>query len=143
MDDFGYFPLDPALRFVHPHWDGCIAGRRLIGVRSDGDILGCLSLGDALRRGGPAEGIAPGDLGVGYVVRPPPEQGEVERRGACVWRALPWSAALDVQRPAHSATGDIGCNPYCIRALETEDILAGIDVADSTDAGARIQEEEK
>lgn len=43
----GYFPLDPALRFLHPHWDGCIAGRRLIGVRSDGDVLGCLSLGDS------------------------------------------------------------------------------------------------
>ena len=25
MDDFGYFPLDPKLRFLHQTWHGCIA----------------------------------------------------------------------------------------------------------------------
>ena len=46
MDDFGYFPLDPALQHLHQTWSGCMAGIEVIGIRSNGDVLGCLSLGD-------------------------------------------------------------------------------------------------
>lgn len=45
MDDFGYFPLTPKLRFLCQRWDGCPAGRRVIGIRANGDVLPCLSLG--------------------------------------------------------------------------------------------------
>jgi MoaA/NifB/PqqE/SkfB family radical SAM enzyme len=44
MDDFGYFPLTPKLRFLCQRWDGCPAGRRVIGIRANGDVLPCLSL---------------------------------------------------------------------------------------------------
>lgn len=142
MDDFGYFPLDPALRFLHPHWDGCIAGRRLIGVRSDGDVLGCLSLGDAfveanLRRESLRE-IWESQTSFARL-----RNKEKTLTGACARCAHAMECRAGCTGIAHSATGDIGCNPYCIRALETEDILGGIDVADSPDAGSRIQEEEK
>lgn len=47
MDDFGYFPLTPKLRFLCQTWDGCPAGRKVIGIRANGDVLPCLSLGGA------------------------------------------------------------------------------------------------
>lgn len=46
MDDFGYFAMDPRLRFTHQLFRGCPAGSRVVGIRSNGDVLGCLSLGD-------------------------------------------------------------------------------------------------
>lgn len=46
MDDFGYFSMDPRLRFTHQLFTGCPAGTRVLGIRSNGDVLGCLSLGD-------------------------------------------------------------------------------------------------
>ncbi|MBO7721191.1 MAG: radical SAM protein [Kiritimatiellae bacterium] len=55
MDDFGYFPVNPKLAFLCQRWDGCPAGRRVVGIRANGDVLPCLSLGggfveDNLRR---------------------------------------------------------------------------------------------
>jgi radical SAM protein with 4Fe4S-binding SPASM domain len=127
MDDFGYFPLDPSLRFLHETWAGCIAGVQLIGVRSNGDALGCLSLGDDfveanLRREPLAEIWRSGlhfrrfrrkhELLTGECARCPYA---VRCRAGCT--------AI-----AYSATGAIGSNPYCIRSIETGGILE--DVAD-------------
>jgi len=138
MDDFGYFPLDPALRFLHPHWDGCIAGRRLIGVRSDGDVLGCLSLGDAFVEANlrkiPLREIWGSKTSFARL-----RNKEKELTGACANCSYASECRAGCTGIAQSATGGIGSNPYCIRALETEDILAGI----ALDAGSRIQEEEK
>ncbi|MFB3891687.1 MAG: radical SAM protein [Phycisphaerae bacterium] len=122
MDDFGYFPMDPALRFLHQTWRGCIAGVELIGVRSNGDVLGCLSLGDrfveANLRREPLEEIWRGPKYF-RAFR------EKERRltGQCA--TCPYSARCRAgcTAVAVSATGDIGCNPYCIRSLETEEVL--------------------
>jgi radical SAM protein with 4Fe4S-binding SPASM domain len=125
MDDFGYFPLDPALRFLHETWSGCIAGVELVGIRANGDVLGCLSLGDgfveANLRETPLREIwrSPGifrqfrrkeELLTGHCARCP---------HAAVCRA--GCSAI-----AYSATGGIGCNPYCIRHLETQAILANL-----------------
>ena len=46
MDDFGYFPLSREFKgaCVSP-WDGCPAGRYSVGIRANGDVLSCLSLG--------------------------------------------------------------------------------------------------
>lgn len=131
MDDFGYFPLDPALRFLHPHWDGCIAGRRLIGVRSDGDVLGCLSLGDAfveanLRRESLREIWQSGASFARL------RNKEKALTGACAKCPYATECRAGCTGIAYSATGAIGCNPYCIRALETEDILSGIAYPPST-----------
>ncbi len=46
MDDFGYHPLSPALAGYHRRFPGCMAGIQVIGIRSDGALLPCLSLGD-------------------------------------------------------------------------------------------------
>jgi len=125
MDDFGYFPLDPALRFLHETWRGCIAGVELIGIRANGDVEGCLSLGDDfveanLRREPLREIWTSGryfqrfrrkaDLLTGACARCP--------------HALVCRAGCSAM--AYSATGSIGCNPYCIRALETESVLAQV-----------------
>ena len=45
MDDFGYFPMTPKLRFICQRWGGCQAGKSVIGIRANGDVLPCLSLG--------------------------------------------------------------------------------------------------
>jgi radical SAM protein with 4Fe4S-binding SPASM domain len=46
MDDFGYFPMTPKLRFICQRWRWCPAGRYVIGIRANGDVLSCLSLGE-------------------------------------------------------------------------------------------------
>lgn len=44
-DDIGYYTAyETIFRGDAYAWDGCHAGRRVIGVRSNGDITGCLSL---------------------------------------------------------------------------------------------------
>jgi len=125
MDDFGYFPLDPALRFLHETWNGCVAGVELIGVRSNGDVLGCLSLGDdfveANLRREPLAEIWTSDRYFGRFRRK--EELLTGRCAACGFAARCRAGCTAI---ACSATGDIGCNPYCIRSLETDEVLRGL-----------------
>lgn len=51
MDDFGYFPMSPKLRSRCSFWGGCPAGTRVIGIRANGDVLPCLSLGGKFAEG--------------------------------------------------------------------------------------------
>ncbi len=122
MDDFGYFPLDPKLRFLHQTWSGCSAGVELIGVRSNGDVLGCLSLGDefveANLRAEPLEQIWQSDR---YFQRF--RRKEELLTGVCARCAYARECRGGCTAIAHSATGSIGCNPYCIRSRETREIL--------------------
>jgi radical SAM protein with 4Fe4S-binding SPASM domain len=127
MDDFGYCPIDPALRFLHQTFKGCIAGRSLIGVRSNGDVMGCLSLGDGFEeanlREAPIEEIWHSGK---YFERFRNKAAYL--KGHC--RTCP---AADVCRAgctsiAVSATSDIGENPYCIRRLESRNILSGLEL---------------
>jgi radical SAM protein with 4Fe4S-binding SPASM domain len=122
MDDFGYFPLDPALAFLHERWRGCIAGVELVGIRSNGDVLGCLSLGDEFVEGNLRE-------------RPLAELWKDEHSftrfrhkyehlsGHCARCAYARQCRAGCSAMAHSATGSLGSNPYCIRHLETGNIL--------------------
>ena len=41
-DDMGY--CSSICKYINPHWQGCQAGLRSIGIESDGTIKGCLSL---------------------------------------------------------------------------------------------------
>lgn len=122
MDDFGYFPLDPALRFLHQTWHGCIAGVSLIGIRSNGDVAGCLSLADDFVEGNlrrtPLSELWRTDqyfqcfrhkqqLLTGHCQKCAFSQ---ECRGGC--SSIAWSA-----------TGSLGCNPYCIRQHEIAEIV--------------------
>ncbi len=124
MDDFGYFPLDPKLRFLHQTWHGCIAGQALIGVRSNGDVLGCLSLGDefveANVRRVPLHEIWHSGR---YFARLRHKQEVLE--GECA--TCPFAAACRAgcSAIAFSATGSLGHNTHCLRSLETEAILDG------------------
>lgn len=124
MDDFGYFPLDPALRFLHQTWTGCIAGTSLIGVRSNGDLLGCLSLGDRFIEGNLRE-----DPLREFWTRSSSFHRFREKHrvlgGACAQCAFGGECKAGCSAIAYSATGNLGNNPYCIRALESADILTG------------------
>jgi radical SAM protein with 4Fe4S-binding SPASM domain len=123
MDDFGYFPLDPALRFLHQTWHGCIAGRSLIGIRSNGDLLGCLSLGDGFIEGNLRQ-TSLRELWSSPTAFPRLRHKEYQLTGACAACPFASECRAGCTGIAQSATGDIGCNPYCIRAMETEEILA-------------------
>jgi radical SAM protein with 4Fe4S-binding SPASM domain len=140
MDDFGYFPMDPKLRFLHETWDGCIAGLELIGVRSNGDVLGCLSLGDEFvevnLRDVPLREIWESDR-----FFPRFRRKEDLLTGACARCAYAARCRAGCTSIAWSATGTVGLNPYCIRALETEkvlDELAGSNRAEHGETGGHM-----
>ena len=125
MDDFGYFPLDPALGFLHQTWRGCIAGLELVGIRSNGDVLGCLSLGDDFVE----ENIRTTPLTEIW------ESGryftqfrdkEKNLKGECQNCAFGSTCRAGCACMAYSGTGSIHTNPYCIRSIETEAILKSI-----------------
>ncbi len=122
MDDFGYFPMDPALQFLHQEWHGCIAGLELIGIRSNGDLLGCLSLGDefieANIRTEPLASIWQNER---YFSRF--RKKEDLLTGACAKCAYARECRAGCTSIAYSATGNVGSNPYCIRSFEVEDAL--------------------
>lgn len=123
MDDFGYFPLDPALRFLHERWTGCLAGVELCGIRSNGDVLGCLSLGDDFVEGNVR------DRRLDRLWQDPVSfsrfRNKLEQlRGHCAVCAFAERCRAGCSAIAHSATGHIGENPYCLRHLETRRIIA-------------------
>ena len=125
MDDFGYCPIDPTLRFLHQTWKGCIAGRELIGVRSDGRIMGCLSLGD---------GFEVADLRTRSLDSiwhsddcfEPFRNKEKYLSGDCLGCPAGAECRAGCTSIAMSATGEIGNNPYCIRLMESKRIVDGI-----------------
>lgn len=125
MDDFGYCPIDPALQFIHKTFKGCIAGKELIGVRSNGDLSGCLSLGDEFievnLRDVPLKDIWISDQ---YFRRT--RYKEAYLRGHCRRCPFARNCLAGCTSIAFSATGTVGYNPYCIRSLETESILKSV-----------------
>jgi len=124
MDDFGYFPIDPKLRFLHQTWGGCIAGVELVGIRSNGDVLGCLSLADPfvetnLRQVPLAEVWQSGRFFTAF------REKERHLVGECAACPFGQRCRAGCSAIAWSATGSLGCNPYCIRSLEIAEVLAG------------------
>ena len=125
MDDFGYFPIDPSLKFLHQTWNGCIAGRELIGVRSNGDILGCLSLGDDfieanIRKEKLKDIWKSNDFFNQF------RRKKEQLKGECKKCAFAEECQAGCSCIAYSATGSINSNPYCIRSIELEEILDSI-----------------
>ena len=123
MDDMGYFPLDPRHRLLHLHWSGCQAGISVIGIRSNGDVLGCLSLGDAFVEGNVRARPLRELWRSGAVFRQFRRKSEAMLRGACAAcpkssRCLAGCAAMAV-----SSTGSIYENTHCLRRIETEQVL--------------------
>ncbi len=125
MDDFGYFPHSRRMKGLCRRWNGCQAGRRVIGIRANGDVLPCLSLGDrfiaANLRRRPLRDIwrdpasFPGfrDQGGGLAGRCAKCPFAAECRAGC--------SAM-----AYSQTGTLAETSFCIRQLEEERMLAEI-----------------
>ena len=122
MDDFGYFPLTPKLRFLCQRWDGCPAGRRVIGIRANGDVLPCLSLGseyvEANLRKRPLKEIwrDPGSF-------PRFRRKSARLTGTCAKCPMAKQCKAGCTAMAVSQTGTMTETPFCIRQLETERIV--------------------
>ncbi|MBU1239289.1 radical SAM protein [Myxococcota bacterium] len=122
MDDFGYCPLDPELAFLHETWHSCLAGRSLVGVRSDGDINGCLSLGDAFIEANLREHSLTEIWSSGEWFKELRSK-ETLLSGTCATCPHGPICQAGCTSIAYSTTGTIGENPYCIRTLETTELL--------------------
>ncbi|HCF61418.1 MAG TPA: hypothetical protein DFS52_25900 [Myxococcales bacterium] len=124
MDDFGYHPLDATLASMCGSWRGCMAGREVLGIRSNGDVLGCLSLGDgfveANLRLEPLERIWRSETLFSRFRR----KREL-LTGECAHCAHGSDCLAGCSAMA-SSLGELGCNPYCIRSIETERLLQEI-----------------
>ena len=122
MDDFGYFPMTPKLRFICQRWRGCPAGRRVIGIRANGDVLPCLSLGgqfveDNLRRRSLVE-----------IWRDPNSFPHFRNKssqltGKCAKCPFGEVCKAGCSAMALSQTGKLTETPFCIRQLEQEKII--------------------
>lgn len=125
MDDFGYFPLTPKLRFLCQRWNGCQAGRRVIGIRANGDVLPCLSLGseyvEANLRKRPLSEIwnDPGSF-------PRFRHKSGKLTGRCAKCPMAERCKAGCTAMAVSQTGTMTETPFCIRQLETERIVREI-----------------
>jgi radical SAM protein with 4Fe4S-binding SPASM domain len=123
MDDFGYYAITPRLRFTHQVWAGCSAGTRTIGIRSNGDVLGCLSLGDdfieANLREVPLKEIWGSDR---YFRRFRHKETFLE--GHCARCVFAQKCKAGCTAQAISNNGTLGDNLFCIRRLEEKRIIS-------------------
>jgi len=122
MDDIGYFPLEADHGLLYDWWKGCQAGTKVVGIRANGDVLGCLSLGDPFIEANIRQ------RSVADIWRDPTSFEQMRRKtehltGHC--RACPHAARCKAgcAAMAYSATGDIYENPYCIRNIECREII--------------------
>ena len=122
MDDFGYFPMAPALRFLHTRWIGCPAGRYLVGVRANGDVLPCLSLGARFVEGNLR------DRPLVEIWRDPASFARFRNKsgtltGTCAGCAFAEKCRAGCSAMALSQTGTLTETPFCVRQLEQERIV--------------------
>lgn len=123
MDDFGYYPMTPRMSFLGTRWIGCPAGRHLLGIRANGDVLPCLSLGakfveDNLRRR-PLKDIwlDPGSF-------PRFRDKSDKLTGRCAKCPFAAKCRAGCSAMALSQTGTLTETSFCIRQLETERIVS-------------------
>lgn len=124
MDDFGYFPFTPKLRFLCQSWGGCQAGKRVIGIRANGDVLPCLSLGDRfveanLRRRPLAEIWR--DPATFAAFRGKTVHDLAERCAECPMAAKCLGGCTAA---AVSTTGSPAATRFCVRQIETDEMRA-------------------
>lgn len=125
MDDFGYYPMSPRLKYLADRWQGCPAGRFTIGIRANGDVLPCLSLGSAfiednLRRRPLTEIWNDPDSFPAF------RHKAEELTGACGKCPLAAKCRAGCSAMAISQTGTLTETPFCIRQVETERLLGGL-----------------
>jgi radical SAM protein with 4Fe4S-binding SPASM domain len=114
--DFGYFSDRlPSLRMPGHSWAGCLAGRNVLGIKSNGAVKGCLSLPDAFVVGSlRASSLA--DLWHGKAFAS--LRGPRVLRGFCA--RCPHGAACEAGCTDLSVTycGRPGDNPMCLYRIE-------------------------
>lgn len=123
MDDFGYFPLTPKLRFIEQKcWDGCPAGRYVLGIRANGDVLACLSLGsdfvEANLRTRPLADIWNDERMFARF-----RHKCTELTGRCAHCVKARECRAGCSAAALSTTGTLTENHFCVRQFETEQML--------------------
>jgi radical SAM protein with 4Fe4S-binding SPASM domain len=124
-NNLGYFgPEEGLLRSVTPegadHFQGCLAGRWLMGIESSGDVKGCPSLQSASYVGGNVRARP-----LAEIWRDAPEVGFTRARtvddlwGFC--RTCPFAEVCmgGCSFTAHSVLGRPGNNPYCHHRART------------------------
>jgi radical SAM protein with 4Fe4S-binding SPASM domain len=113
----GYF----SKRYTDLHetpWEGCLAGRKALGIRSDGRVVGCLILPDPFVEGSvrerPLEAIWNDGKAFAYARRPDRRK----LRGKC--RGCPHGAlcAAGCTNVAWSFSGSIHEAPFCLFDIE-------------------------
>jgi radical SAM protein with 4Fe4S-binding SPASM domain len=126
MDDFGYFPITPEFKLtsVSP-WDGCPAGRYVVGIRANGDVLACLSLGsdfveDNVRKRPLVEIWRDPDM------FPKFRNKQTVLSGACAKCPKAAECRAGCSAAALSTTGKLTENLFCVRQLETERIINSV-----------------
>lgn len=122
MCDYGYYPLDPELSWLHKSWHGCLAGTQLVGIQSDGKVRGCLSLDPQfntadLQKQSLTE-IWNSDKYF-YNFRNKIDYLENNCKN-CHQNQKCKAGCTSI---AFSVTGKIGSNPYCIRSMESEELI--------------------
>ena len=122
MDDFGYFPLTPKLRFLCQRWDGCPAGRRVIGIRANGDVLPCLSLGSEYIEANLRKRSLK-DIWNDPDSFPRFRRKSANLTGKCAKCPRSSECKAGCTAMAVSQTGTMTETPFCIRQLETERIV--------------------
>lgn len=122
MDDFGYHPLTDRLTQYHRRFPGCMAGLSVIGLRSDGAVLPCLSLGEQYICGNLHEAT----LAETWNDDARFEYFRNKRKyltGACDACAFAETCRGGCTAMAASNTGTFGENAYCIRIIEQKRLL--------------------
>lgn len=122
MDDFGYFPLTECIRNVCPYWNGCQGGKSVIGIRANGDLLPCLSLGDD---------FVEGNLRTRSLVEiwrdpksfPRFRNKSTELTGRCAGCPHAMVCKAGCSAMAFSQTSTLTETTFCIRQLEQDRIL--------------------
>ena len=122
MDDFGYFAITPKLRFMHQMWHGCSAGCRTIGIRSNGDVLGCLSLGDDFVEANLLETPLAEIWNSGKYFQRFRKKEEL-LCGQCAKCTFGKKCKAGCTAMAISSTDSMGDNTYCVRRLEEKKLL--------------------
>ena len=122
MDDFGYFPLTEKLQTVCHHWNGCQGGRSVIGIRANGDVLPCLSLGDAFI-GGNLRARSLIEIWRDPASFPGFRDDDMSLTGRCRGCPRGHMCRAGCSAMAFSQTGTLTETAFCIRQLEQEEIL--------------------
>ena len=123
MDDFGYFPFDKRLSNYHKHWEGCQGGLSLIGIRSNGDLLPCLSMGDPFIVANLKE-ISLSDAWHSDTVFQLFRNKAGSLKGECALCPKAEDCRAGCSAMAFTTTGSVHENLYCMRRIQTDAVIS-------------------